>query len=201
MVYVIWVKELGKTGELPILSFKSGKDFAKWLASKHSVMEGVWLQFFKKSSGVISIPYEEALDEALCYGWIDGQIKKYDEYFWLHKFTPRRPKSTCSKRNVEHAERLIRTKKMRPAGLKAIEEARVDGRWDRDYDSSGKMQLPEDFLRLAAKNKSVYSFFMTLNKANKYAITWRLQTAVKPETRKKRMMSIIEMLKKKRVFH
>ncbi len=188
-------------GEYQLLSFKSGKEFVKWLASEHTIQNGIWIRFFKKYSGIPSITYAEALDAALCYGWIDGQVKKHDEHSWLHKFTPRRPKSIWSKRNVEHAERLLKSKKMRAAGLKAIKEAKEDGRWHRAYDSPGKMQLPEDFLRLVSENKSMNTFFMALNKANKYAIAWRLQTAVRPETRDKRMKKIIEMLKNKEKFH
>jgi len=186
---------------LPIIRFQSQKDFAKWLETNHSVQNGIWIQFFKKTAGVESITHAEALDEALCYGWIDGQLKKHDEYSWLHKFTPRRPKSIWSKKNIGHVERLIKLKRMKPSGLKEVEAAKKDGRWLRAYDSQGNTQLPEDFMDKLSKNKKAEDFFATLNKANVYAITWRLQTAVKPETRIKRINLILEMLEKGEKFH
>src|ERR1700722_9597297 len=106
----------GATADMPIRSFDTQTAFAKWLAAEHSVRNGLWIQFFKKHSGIPSITYNQALDEALCYGWIDGQLKKYDEQSWIHRFTPRRPRSIWSKKNVEHVERLIKAGKMKPAG-------------------------------------------------------------------------------------
>ena len=187
--------------DFPIIHFKSPKHFAKWLAANHARQNGVWLQFFKKDSGVETITYAGALDEALCYGWIDGQVKKHDSQSWLHKFTPRRPKSIWSKRNIGHVERLIAEQRMQPPGLKEVEAAKQDGRWQRAYDSPGKMEVPEDFLAILSKHKKAKAFFETLNRANVYAITWRLQTAVKPETRTKRMEAILQMLKKGEKFH
>jgi len=187
--------------EMPVVSFKSGKLWEKWLATNHSKLNGVWLQFFKKASGTVAVNYAEALDVALCYGWIDGQVKKHDEHSWLQKFTPRRPKSIWSKRNIEHVERLTKEGRMKPSGLKAAEEAKNDGRWERAYDSPGKMEVPEDFLNELSKNKKAKTFFESLNKSNKYAIAWRLQTAAKPETRTKRMKAILEMLKSGKKFH
>ena len=187
--------------DLQIISFKSPKDWAGWLAKNHSKSNGIWLKFFKKKSGIASITHSEALDEALCYGWIDGQIKKYDETSWLHKFTPRTPKSIWSKRNIEHINRLTEEGKMKPPGLKEVEMAKTDGRWGRAYDSPGVMQVPEDFLKEISRNKKAKAFFATLNKANIYSITWRLQTAKKKETREKRMKAIIEMLTNGKKFH
>ena len=145
--------------------------------------------------------HAEALAIALCYGWIDGQLKKFDEASWLRKFTPRRPKGIWSKRNREMAEQLTAVRKMKPAGAKEIEAAKQDGRWDRAYDSPSKMAVPADFLKALAKNSRARTFFATLNKANTYAITWRLQTAKKPETRQKRLQAILEMLAEGRQFH
>lgn len=143
----------------------------------------------------------EAIDEALCYGWIDGQAKKYDEKSWLNKFTPRRKASLWSKRNRENVERLISSGKMTGAGLKEVEAAKSDGRWDRAYDSPSTMEVPEDFLKELSKNKKAKQFFDTLNKANLYAITWRLQTAKKQETRDRWKKKILEMLKNEVKFH
>jgi uncharacterized protein YdeI (YjbR/CyaY-like superfamily) len=156
---------------------------------------------FQKGLGVASVTHAEALAAALCYGWIDGQLKKHDEESWLHKFAPRRPKSVWSKRNRELVEQLADAGKMRPAGLKEVAAAKADGRWDRAYDSPSKMTVPGDFLNALSKNKKARKFFETLNKANTYAISWRLQTAKKPETREKRMQVIIEMLTKGKQFH
>ena len=192
--------KMNKTG-LPIISFKSPKDWASWLDKNHAKSNGIWLRLFKKDSGVASVTYAEALDEALCYAWIDGQLEKCDEKSWLRKFTPRRPKSVWSKKNIEHANRLIQAGKMKPAGLKEVEAAKADGRWGRAYDSPSAMQVPEDFLKELSKGKNAKAFFENLNKANTYAIAWRLQTAKKPETRAKRIQAILEMLKRGERFH
>jgi uncharacterized protein YdeI (YjbR/CyaY-like superfamily) len=187
--------------DLPIISFKSLKEWASWLARNHAASTGIWLRLFKKDSGVVSVTYAGALDEALCYGWIDGQLDKYDEKSWLRKFTPRRPKSVWSRKNVEHVKQLTAAGKMKPAGLKEVEAAKKDGRWKRAYDSPSAMQVPEDFLKALAKHQKAKAFFETLNKANTYAIAWRLQTAKKPETRAKRMQAILEMLARGEKFH
>jgi len=183
------------------LAFPSERDWARWLAKNHADSTGVWLRFFKKAGGTASVNHADALLLALCYGWIDGQLKKHDEQSWLRKFSPRRAKSIWSKRNRELAEQLAAAGKMKPAGLKEISAAKADGRWERAYDSPGKMTVPADFLRALTKNKNARSFFKTLNKANRYAIAWRLQTAKKPETRDRRMQAIIAMLAKGEAFH
>ncbi|HZD12066.1 MAG TPA: YdeI/OmpD-associated family protein [Candidatus Binatus sp.] len=187
--------------DFEIIAFPSMEEWERWLGKTHASSRGVWLRFFKKGSGVASLSHAEALDAALCYGWIDGQTRKYDEESWLQKFTPRRPQSVWSKRNRELAVRLAQAGKMRPAGLKEVEAAKTDGRWDRAYDSPSKMTMPEDFLKKLSKTKKALTFFGTLNKANTYAIAWRLQTAKKPEIREKRMKAIIEMLSKEKKFH
>lgn len=187
--------------DYPIIAFESQQAWEQWLANNHHISQGIWLQFFKKGSGVKTIVYKEALDEALCYGWIDGQLKKYDKKSYLQKFTPRRSKSIWSKRNVEHIDRLHKQGKMQPAGIKQAEAAKADGRWTNAYDKPSEMKMPEDFLQLLSKNKKAKFFFDTLNKTNTYAIAWRLQTAKKKETREKRMKEIIEMLAKGKKFH
>jgi uncharacterized protein YdeI (YjbR/CyaY-like superfamily) len=141
------------------------------------------------------------LDEALCYGWIDGQLNKHDDISWLHKFIPRGAKSIWSKRNTDHTERLIMLGKMKPSGLHEIEKAKADGRWAKAYDSPAEMKASDDFITALSKNKKAKTFFESLNRANKYAIAWRLQTAKKPETREKRMKTILEMLAKGEKFH
>ncbi len=189
------------TKELPIIAFSSAEKFETWLAKNQSDAKGLWIHFYKKDSGKKSITYKEALDVALCYGWIDGHVKPYDDISWIHKFTPRRPKGKWSKKNKENVTRLITEKRMTPAGQKEVDAAKKDGRWDDAYDSQSNAVVPEDFLKLLEKNKKAKEFFATLNKANIYAITYRLQTAKKPETREKRMKLILEMMKKGEKFH
>jgi len=183
------------------MSFKSWHDFRTWLAKDHNRSEGIWLRIYKKDSGLATVTYAEALDQALCFGWIDGQKKPYDKQSWLQKFTPRRPKSGWSKNNTQHAERLMMCGEMAPAGLREVNAAKADGRWKAAYDSFGNAAVPADFLKELVKNKQAKVFFETLNKTNLYSIAYRLQTAKKPETREKRMHTIIEMLARGEKFH
>ena len=135
--YKIKVNLQNKT-ESPILSFSSQEEWEHWLELNYTLLSGIWLQFYKKGSGVPTVVYSEALDTALCYGWIDGQLKRCDENSYLQKFTPRRARSTWSKRNIDHVTRLGEEGKMKPPGWKAVEAAKADGRWDSSYDSPGK---------------------------------------------------------------
>ena len=187
--------------DLQIVSFSSPVEFGNWLELNIINTKGIWVRFFKKNSGITTITYDEALEVALCYGWIDGQVKKYDEKSYLQKFTPRRPKSMWSKRNVDHITRLETEGRMKPTGMKEVEKAKKDGRWERAYDSRGEMVVPVDFIELLSKNKNAFKFFESLNKTNKYSIGWRLQTAKNPETREKRIMEIINMMNKGEKFH
>ena len=187
--------------DLPVLSFESPKTFERWLAANHTSPAGIWLRISKRNSPEKSVTYAEALDVALCYGWIDGQKNRFDDQSWLQRFTPRRAKSPWSKINTRHAERLISAGKMKPAGLKQIEAAREDGRWDRAYDSHRTFTLPKNFLKELAKDKKAKAFFGSLSRGNKYAIAYRLQTAKRPETKEKRLKMIIEMLKKGEKYH
>ncbi|MBN2611084.1 MAG: hypothetical protein JXB00_05970 [Bacteroidales bacterium] len=156
--------------DLQIISFASGKEWRNWLEQNHQTYAGIWLRIYKKGTGISSINHDEALDEALCYGWIDGQARKYDEESYLQKFTPRRKRSTWSKRNIEHIARLEQEGKMKPSGWKEVEAAKADGRWDKAYDSPRNMEIPEDFLFELSKDKKALDFFKTLNKTNLYAI-------------------------------
>jgi uncharacterized protein YdeI (YjbR/CyaY-like superfamily) len=183
------------------LRFKTAADFRNWLGENYASTDGIWLRIFKKDSDEKSITYAESLDQALCYGWIDGQKKALDERSWLQKFTPRRPRSIWSKINTQHAERLIKAGKMAPAGMDEVEAAKADDRWKAAYSSSGNALPPEDFLRELSKNQKAETFFRTLNKANVYSIIYRLQTAKKPETREKRMKMILAMLEQGQAFH
>ena len=192
--------ELSKT-DLQIISFVSQDHFESWMEENNSLTEGIWVRFYKKNSFTKSINYDEALDVALCYGWIDGQVKKFDELSYIQKFTPRRSKSMWSNRNKEHVSRLEKENRMKPSGIREVEKAKNDGRWEKAYDSPGKMVVPDDFVLELSKNKRAFEFFEHLNKANKYTIGWRLQTAKNAETREKRFKEIIIMMDKGEKFH
>jgi uncharacterized protein YdeI (YjbR/CyaY-like superfamily) len=187
--------------EFPTLPFESKKKWADWLAKQHDKSPGVWLKIAKKASGVPTVTYDEALDLALCYGWIDGQKKGFDDKYWLQKFTPRGPKSIWSKINTEKAERLIASGEMKPGGLKAIDAAKQDGRWDAAYSSQKNISIPDDFQAALNKNQKARDFFGTLNSVNRYAILFRIQTAKKPETRAKRIQQFVEMLERGEQIH
>ena len=187
--------------ELPTKLFTSAVLWRRWLDANHATSGGIWLRIYKKDSGKKTVTYAEALDDALCYGWIDGQKNKGDENSWLQKFTPRRPRSLWSKKNCEHATRLIKTKRMAASGQKEVDAAKKDGRWDKAYDAASSMEIPTDFLRELKKNKRALSFFEALNRANVFAIVWRLQTAKKPEARIKRMDLILKMMRDGKRFH
>jgi uncharacterized protein YdeI (YjbR/CyaY-like superfamily) len=190
-----------KRGASKILSFKSAAEFRSWLKKNHADSDGIWLRIFKKDSGEKSISYAEALDQALCYGWIDGQKQAHDAHSWLQKFTPRRPGSGWSKINTTHIERLIKSGQMAPAGLKAVEAAKNDGRWQAAYDSPRNAAPPDDFLRALENDRNAKAFFETLNRANIYSIVYRLQTAKTPETRERRMKMVLQMLARGEKFH
>lgn len=180
--------------DLPVLLFPTQNDWHVWLKDNHTQPQGVWLKHAKKASGKTSVSYQEALDEALCYGWIDSQKQTYDSDYYLQKFSPRGPKSVWSKINVAKVESLIKTDKMQPAGLAAVSAAKQDGRWDAAYDSHSATQVPQDFQAALDANPTAKQFFETLNKTNTYAFCWRIHTAKKPETRKARIEKFIDML-------
>jgi uncharacterized protein YdeI (YjbR/CyaY-like superfamily) len=190
-----------KSTELPVLPFANKKKWFAWLAKQHEKSSGVWLQLAKKDSGIPSVTYEEAVDAALCYGWIDGQKKGYDDKYWLQKFTPRGPKSIWSKINTEKAERLIASGEMQPAGLKAIEAAKSDGRWEAAYSSQRNISIPEDFQAALDQNGKAKAFFSTLKSAERYSILSRIQTAKKQETRAKRIQQFVEMMERNEKIH
>ena len=181
---------------LPIMTFDTQQDWESWLAEHHIDPGGIWLKIAKKESGIPSVSYAEALDSALCYGWIDGQKAAFDEQYWLQKFTPRRPKSGWSKVNCDKVTALIAQGRMQPAGIRQVELAQADGRWDAAYDSQSKITVPPDFQNELDKNPRAKEFFGTLNTTNRYAILRRIQIAAKPETRAARIQKFIDMLSK-----
>lgn len=171
-----------------------------WLAKNHSSSDGIWLRFYKKSSGVTSVRVGEALEEALCYGWITGQAKPLDEKSWLGRFVPRRPKSIWSKINTGIAERLIDEGRMKPPGLKEVEEAKKDGRWARAYSPPSAATLPPD-LEVLDANARANAFLKTLSRANRYAVVFRIENARSEERRKVVIASILKMLEDGKTFH
>ena len=176
--------------------FENSAAFWAWLELNHAFEPELWLKIFKKSSGQKTITWEEAVVEALCWGWIDGVKKPFDDEAYLQRFTPRRKGSNWSKRNREHAERLIAEGRMQEAGMAHIHAAQADGRWAAAYAPPSEMTVPDDFLAALEKRPSAKAFFETLNKQNRYAIAYRLQTAKKPETRQKRFEQFLAMLEK-----
>jgi uncharacterized protein YdeI (YjbR/CyaY-like superfamily) len=184
-----------------IRAFTDSKVWRTWLADNHNIADGLWVRLYKKASGVASVTYAEALDDALCFGWIDGQKKSYDEQSFIQKFTPRRSKSMWSKRNIEHVARLTEQGLMMPSGQAEIERAQADGRWQAAYDKPSEMVVPQSFLDELSKNPVAEKFYATLNKSNTYAIAWRLQTAKTDETRQRRQSKIIDMLNAEQKLH
>lgn len=187
--------------QLPIIPFASQKAWGKWLKANHQVSAGVWMQLAKKASDVPSITYAEAIEIALCYGWIDGQKQRHNAEAWLQKFTPRGRKSIWSKINREKALALIEDGKMKAAGLAEVERAKQDGRWEQAYDSPGKATVPSDLQAALNNNPRAKAFFATLEGRNRYAILWRVQTAKKAETRVKRIALFVEMLERGEKIH
>jgi uncharacterized protein YdeI (YjbR/CyaY-like superfamily) len=187
--------------QAPTRGFKTQEEFATWLEKNHRLSDGFLLRIARKGAGVNSITYPEAVETALCYGWIDGQKLPESETAWLQRFTPRRKRSIWSKINRDKVAALIASGQMKEAGLKEIERAKADGRWEAAYDSQGGSAVPADFEKELNCHPKAKAFFKTISKANSYAILWRLQTAKKAETRAKRMRSFIEMLEKGETLH
>ena len=181
--------------ELPILPFKTQRAFGAWLKKNHAASSGLWLKI-AKAGAYPSITYAEALEEALCYGWIDGQKKSFDAEWWLQKFTPRGPRSIWSQINRDKVLALIAAGRVQPAGLAAIEAAKKNGRWDAAYAGQRTAELPADFQAELDRRPQAKAFYATLNSANRFAIMFRLQSAKKPETRARRMQQFLEMLEK-----
>jgi uncharacterized protein YdeI (YjbR/CyaY-like superfamily) len=180
--------------DLPVVAFKSREAWHEWLVSQPPDSKGLWLKLAKKSSGIVTISKPEAIDTALCHGWIDGQINSHDDKYWLIRFTPRQSVSKWSERNRTRALQLIELGRMLPAGMKEIERAKKDGRWGAAYAPQSTVQVPDDLRAALAKNKKAGKFFETLDRANRYAILYRVHNAKKPETRTARIEKFVAML-------
>lgn len=185
--------ETGKDGK-PILAFASPEGWEAWLEREHATSDGVWIKFAKKGTGVPSVAYAEALEVALCYGWIDSQALSLDERFYLQKFTPRRARSKWSRVNRDKVTLLTKQGRMKPAGLAQVESAKSDGRWQAAYESSRTVTVPDDLRRALDENPRAREFFATLSKSNRYAIVYQLHDAKKPETRARRLEKFVAML-------
>ena len=186
--------------DLPILAFDDAAAWERWLLA-NAAAKGLWLKIAKKDAGVVTVTYAEALEVALCHGWIDGQKRGCDAMYFLQRFTPRRAKSLWSKINIGHVERLIAAGRMRAGGQREVDAAKADGRWDAAYDSARSMETPPELAAALAKNRKAKAFFDTLNAANRYAVCWRVQTAKKPETKAKRVDALVAMLARGEKLH
>ena len=187
--------------DLPIIPFASQGDCEQWLQTQHATAKGLWLKIAKKGSGIDSVTYDEALQSALCYGWVDGQKGSYDEQFWLQRLTPRGPRSRWSLINREKATDLLDQGRMKPAGLEQIRQAQRDGRWDAAYEGQRAATVPDDLQRELEQNPEAKAFFATLDATNRYAILYRLKDAKKPETRARRLAKYIAMLGEHEKLH
>jgi uncharacterized protein YdeI (YjbR/CyaY-like superfamily) len=180
--------------DVPIIPFASRDAWGAWLEVQHATSDGLWLKFARKYSGLETVTYDQAVEIALCYGWIDGQVRSFDEDYYLQRFTPRRPRSKWSKINRQKATKLIERGEMKPAGLREVERAKADGRWDAAYDAPSTATVPEDLKRALGKNEIAREFFATLDRRNRYTILYQIQDAKRPETRARRIAKYVAML-------
>ena len=187
--------------EIPTIHFPTAADWEDWLAGNHANASAIWIKFAKKGSGIPTVGQQEALDVALCYGWIDGQAAPCEEPFWLQRFTPRRARSKWSKRNCGKSEALVAAGRMKPAGLSEMEAAKADGRWESAYESASKITVPEDLQAKLEENPAARDFFATLKGANRYAILYRIHEAKRPETRARRIEKFVTMLSDGKTIH
>ncbi|OCS49792.1 YdeI/OmpD-associated family protein [Ralstonia pickettii] len=185
----------------PILTFTSQQAWEAWLETNGETAAGVWLRIAKRTAEDSTVSYAEALESALCYGWIDGQKQAENAHYWLQRFTPRTTKSIWSKINTTKAEALIAAGRMRPAGLRAVELAKRDGRWEAAYSSASTSTVPDDLQQALGANPKAKQFFATLNSQNRYAILFRIQNVKKAETRAKKIAQFIDMLNKGEKLH
>jgi len=176
------------------MPFSTPDDWGNWLAQNHAEVPEIWIKLYKKGSGTASISWEQAVIEALCWGWIDGQSKPLDDTAWVQRFTPRRAKSSWSQKNRDHVARLIAEGRMRQAGLAHVQTAQADGRWDAAYSGPKDAVVPADFLAALQAMPAARAFYATLTSSNRYAIYYGLHTAKRPETRAKRMALYLAMM-------
>jgi uncharacterized protein YdeI (YjbR/CyaY-like superfamily) len=186
---------------LPIVAFASPAKWKAWLAKNHATSSGIWLEIAKQGSAIASVSYPEAIEIALCYGWIDGQKAAGDDQRWRQRFTPRKPRSRWSKINREKATDLIERGEMKPAGLREVEAAMADGRWEAAYAGQASITVPQDLRDALDRNDKARAFFETLDSSNRYAVLYRIHDAKKPETRRARIQKFVAMLEEHRTLH
>jgi len=187
--------------DLPVLPFERAAAFEAWLEGEHARAAGVWVRIAKKDSGIATVTHAEALDVALCFGWIDGQRRGHDDIWFLQRFTPRKARSRWSKINTQHVARLAAAGRMRPAGLAQVAAARADGRWDDAYDGQRSATVPPDLQAALDANPSATAFFATLRGANRYSVIYRVQDARRPATRARRIERFVSMLARGETLH
>jgi uncharacterized protein YdeI (YjbR/CyaY-like superfamily) len=185
----------------PVLVFEHQQAWEDWLSQNHKSVPGVWVRLAKKGSKLRSLTHSEALETALCYGWIDAQKKPESSSAWLERFTPRGKRSIWSKINCQKASALLECGRMKDSGLKEMQRAQEDGRWQRAYDSPGTATVPEDFQAALDKNARAKAFFATLESRNRYAILFRIQTVKKAETRARKITEFVAMLERQEKIH
>ena len=181
--------------------FRTARAFEAWLKKHHASSDGLWLKIAKKGAQAPSVTYPEAVDIALCWGWIDGQKKGLDDQHFLQRFTPRRARSIWSKINCDKVAKLVEAGRMQPAGHAQVDAAKADGRWAQAYDGAKTATMPDDLQAALDASPEAKAFFATINASNRYAVLWRVQTAVKPETRAKRIAQLVDMLARGEVIH
>ncbi len=190
-----------KKPDLPIIPFASRYAWEAWLEEHHTTSDGLWLKIAKQGSGLETVSYAQALEVALCYGWIDGQKASFDDHYWLQRFTPRRARSKWSKVNRQKATELIEKGEMKPAGLKEVERAKADGRWDAAYAAQSTATVPDDLRRELDKNDIAREFFAKLDSRNRYAILYQIQDAKRPQTRARRIEKYVAMLSEQKKLY
>jgi len=183
------------------VAFATAAAWQDWLAEHHTTADGLWLRLAKKDAPEQTLTYAEALDVALCFGWIDAQTRGLDDAYWLKRFTPRKPGSRWSKINTQKADALIAAGRMQPAGLAEVESARADGRWDTAYAGPRTITVPDDLTAALAANPAAAAFFATLNSVNRFAILYRIGTVKRPETRARKIAQYVQMLGEHRKLH
>jgi uncharacterized protein YdeI (YjbR/CyaY-like superfamily) len=181
--------------------FRSARAFETWLQKHHASSDGLWLQIAKRGAAEPSVTYAEAVEIALCWGWIDGQKKSMDDQHFLQRFTPRRARSLWSKTNVAKIAVLVEAGRMQPAGQAQVDAAKADGRWQAAYDSARTATVPADLQEALDARPEAKQFFATINASDRYAVLWRVQTAAKPETRARRIEQLVAMLARGETVH
>jgi uncharacterized protein YdeI (YjbR/CyaY-like superfamily) len=187
--------------ELPVLAFASAGAWEKWLAGQHDTAAGVWLKIAKQGAVETTVTYREALEVAICFGWIDGQKGRLNDEFYVQRFTPRRPSGRWSKINADQARRLIECGRMRPAGLREVDQAKADGRWDTAYAGQATMEVPDDLRAALSADPAAAEFFETISRVNRYAILYRIGSVKRPETRARKIAQYVAMLAEHRTIH